>query len=193
MGYIRLYAASGYDLPPMAQYLGNLRVRLAGAIAVAATAVVALSGCGTLVTVSSQITPPPPTCSTPRPVSASDSFATQAPLTTGASGLQYADLSIGCGALATPTSNVNVQFTVWLSTGKLVITTRGANQPSNALQLGSATTLQFCRVGVPGMRVGGTRRLVVPPALGFGASGNSSANVPANATLVIDVELVSLA
>ena len=46
---------------------------------------------------------------------------------------------------------------------------------------------------MPGMRVGGTRRLVVPPALGFGAAGNSSANVPANATLVVDVELVSLA
>ena len=42
------------------------------------------------------------------------------------------------------------------------------------------------------MRVGGTRRLVVPPALAFGAAGNSSANVPPNATLIVDVELVSL-
>jgi FKBP-type peptidyl-prolyl cis-trans isomerase len=110
----------------------------------------------------------------------------------GASGLQYGEISVGCGKVAKPTSNVNVQFTVWLSTGKLVITTRGANQPVNALQLSNASTLPFWRVGVPGMKVGGTRRLIVPPALGFGATGNSSANVPANATLVVDVELVSL-
>jgi FKBP-type peptidyl-prolyl cis-trans isomerase FkpA len=87
---------------------------------------------------------------------------------------------------------VNVQFTVWLSTGTQIITTRGPSAPTNALQLGSASTLGFWRLGVPGMRVGGTRRLVVPPALGFGAAGNTSAGVPANATLVIDVELVSL-
>jgi FKBP-type peptidyl-prolyl cis-trans isomerase len=87
---------------------------------------------------------------------------------------------------------VNVQFTVWLSTGKQIITTRGANQPTNSLTLSDPTTLAFWRLGIPGMRVGGTRRLVVPPALGFGAAGNSSANVPANATLVVDVELVSL-
>ncbi|HEY6782301.1 MAG TPA: FKBP-type peptidyl-prolyl cis-trans isomerase, partial [Candidatus Dormibacteraeota bacterium] len=59
--------------------------------------------------------------------------------------------------------------------------------------LSNPSTLPFWRVGVPGMRVGGTRQLVVPPALGFGAAGNTSANVPPNATLVVDVELVSLA
>jgi FKBP-type peptidyl-prolyl cis-trans isomerase FkpA len=187
-----LYAASGYDSPPMSQYLGALRLRLMGIAAGAALSGLALGGCGTLVTVSSQINPPPPNCSTPRPVSASDSFGTVVALQPGASGLQYGEISVGCGKVAKPTSNVNVQFTVWLSTGKLVITTRGANQPVNALQLSNASTLPFWRVGVPGMKVGGTRRLIVPPALGFGATGNSSANVPANATLVVDVELVSL-
>ena len=111
----------------------------------------------------------------------------------GSSGLQFADLSVGCGAVAQATANVNVQFTVWLSTGKQIVTTRGANQPANPLQLSNTSTLEFWRLGVPGMRVGGTRRLVVPPALGFGAAGNSSANVPPNATLVVDVELVSVA
>ena len=187
-----MYAASGYDLPRMSHSLGGLRLRLLGGLAGVALTTVALSACGSAVTVSSQITPPPPTCSTPRPVSASDSFETSAPLKPGASGLQYADVSIGCGAVAKATSNVNVQFTVWLSTGKLLITTRGPSQPTNPLQLSDPSTLAFWRIGVPGMRVGGTRQLVVPPALGFGASGDSSANVPSNATLVIDVELVSL-
>jgi FKBP-type peptidyl-prolyl cis-trans isomerase FkpA len=188
-----LYAASGYDSPPMSQYLGALRLRLIGIVAGAALTGLALGGCGTLVTVSSQITPPPPNCSTPRPVSASDSFATVVSLQPGASGLQYGEISVGCGKVAKAISNVNVQFTVWLSTGKLVITTRGANQPVNSLQLSNPSTLPFWRVGVPGMKVGGTRRLIVPPALGFGAAGNSSANVPGNATLVVDVELVSVA
>jgi FKBP-type peptidyl-prolyl cis-trans isomerase len=177
----------------MPQYLDGLRLRLAATIGGVVAAVLALSACGTLVTVSSQITPPPPTCSTPRPVSATDSFTTPVTVNAGPSGLQYADISVGCGAVVKPTSNVNVQFTVWLSTGKLVITTRGPSQPTNPLQLSDSTTLPFWRLGVPGMRVGGTRQLVVPPALGFGAAGSSSANVPPNATLVVDVEVVSLA
>jgi FKBP-type peptidyl-prolyl cis-trans isomerase len=188
-----LYAASGYDSPPMTHSLGILRSRMVGTAAGAALAVLALGGCGTLVQVSSQITPLPPDCATPRPVAAADTFSTSAALQPGASGLQYADLSLGCGAVAKATSNVNVQFTVWLSTGKLVITTRGPSQPTNSLSLSDTSTLQFWRLGVPGMRVGGTRQLVVPPVLGFGAAGNSSANVPPNATLVVDVELVSLA
>ena len=187
-----MYAASGYDSAPMSPHLGTLRLRLAGILAGAALMVLALGACGTLVTVSSQITPPPPECSTPRPVAAIDSFATTVALQPGASGLQYGDISVGCGAVAKTTSNVNIQFTVWLSTGKLVITTRGANQPTNALTLSDPSTIPFWREGLPGMRVGGTRRLIVPPALGFGAAGSSSAGVPANATLVVDVELVSL-
>jgi FKBP-type peptidyl-prolyl cis-trans isomerase FkpA len=171
---------------------GTVRLRFAGIAAGAALSVVALGACGTLVQVSSQITPPPPSCATPRPVAALDSFATPVALQPGASGLQFGDISVGCGATAKPTSNVNVQFTVWLSTGKQVVTTRGPSQPANPLQLANPSTIPFWRIGVPGMRVGGTRRLVVPPALGFGAAGNSSANVPPNAILVVDVELVSV-
>jgi FKBP-type peptidyl-prolyl cis-trans isomerase FkpA len=177
----------------MPHHLGTLRRRFAGSVAGAALAVLALAACGSAVPVSSHITPIPPDCFTPRPVSASDSFASSVALQPGSSGLQFADLSVGCGAVAQATANVNVQFTVWLSTGKQIVTTRGPNQPANPLQLGNTSTLEFWRLGVPGMRVGGTRRLVVPPALGFGAAGNSSANVPPNATLVVDVELVSVA
>jgi FKBP-type peptidyl-prolyl cis-trans isomerase FkpA len=176
----------------MAYSFRAFRLRVVGLIAVTALAGLALGACGSVVPVSSSITPPPPDCSTPRPVSATDSFITTAILQPGLEGLQYADISVGCGAAASDTATVNVQFTVWLSTGKQIITTRGANQPLNSLALSDPTTLAFWRLGIPGMKVGGTRRLVVPPALGFGASGNTSANVPANATLVVTVELVSL-
>src|SRR5580704_17543608 len=132
-GLIRLYAASGYDSAPMPHHLGTLRPGLAGTIAGAAMAVLALAACGSAVPVSSQITPVPPDCSTARPASALDSFASAAALQSGPSGLQFADLRVGCGAVAAATANVNVQFTVWLSTGTQVITTRGPNQPTNAL------------------------------------------------------------
>jgi hypothetical protein len=176
----------------MAHSFRTFRLRVVGPIAGAVLGVVALGACGSVVPVSSSITPPPPDCSTPRPVSATDSFITTAILQPGLEGLQYADISVGCGAAASDTATVNVQFTVWLSTGKQIITTRGPNQPLNSLALADPTTLAFWRLGIPGMKVGGTRRLVVPPALGFGASGSTSADVPANATLVVTVELVSL-
>ncbi len=175
----------------MARHLGSIRPRIA-VLAAVALGVLALAGCGSLVTVSSQITPPPPDCATPRPVAAVDSFSTPVTLQQGASGLQFGDITVGCGAVATASANVNVQFTVWLADGTQVITTRGAGATTNALQLADPTTLEFWRLGVPGMKVGGTRKLVVPPALGFGSAGNASAGVPANATLDVDVELVSI-
>ncbi len=168
------------------------RARHLAAAAATALTVLALSGCGTLVVVSSDITPRPAACFTVRPDSSADTFSTPATLQAGASGLQFADIRVGCGKVATATATANVQFTVWLSDGTQVVTTRGQGGAANPLDLGNSQTLEFWRVGVPGMHVGGTRRLVVPPALAFGAAGNSSANVPPNATLVVDVELVSL-
>lgn len=175
----------------MSRHLGPIRTRIATLAAIALVAL-AVAGCGSLVTVSSEITPPAPTCATPRPAAAIDSFSTPVTLRPGASGLQFGDITVGCGTVATAAANVNVQFTVWLANGTQVITTRAAGAATNPLQLSDPSTLEFWRLGVPGMRVGGTRKLLVPPALGFGAAGSSSAGVPANATLVVDVELVSL-
>jgi FKBP-type peptidyl-prolyl cis-trans isomerase len=175
----------------MSSPLGAFRPRIATLTALA-LGVLALAGCGSLVTVSSQITPPPPLCATPRPAAAVDSFSTPVTLQAGESGLQFGDISVGCGKAAAANANVNVQFTVWLQDGKQIITTRAAGAATNPLQLSDTTTLQFWRLGIPGMRAGGTRRLVVPPALAFGSAGNASAGVPANATLIVDVELVSI-
>jgi FKBP-type peptidyl-prolyl cis-trans isomerase FkpA len=176
----------------MSHHPGVLRIRNTVIVVATALGVLALSGCGSLVTVSSHITPVPPNCAAPRPAAAVDSFSTPVTLQQGASGLEFGDISVGCGKVASPTATVNVRFTVWLQNGQQVVTTRGAGQPTNPLALGNPQTLAFWRIGVPGVRVGGTRRLVVPPALGFGAGGNPSAGVPANATLIVDVELVSL-
>jgi hypothetical protein len=176
----------------MYRYPGSLRVNPMAPLA-AAVAVLAMSACGSLVTVSSQSTPPAPRCFNVRPLSVADSFTTPVILQAGASGLQFGDIRVGCGKIAAATATASVQFTVWLTDGTQVVTTRGGSASTNTLQLSNTSTLEFWRVGVPGMHVGGTRRLVVPPALGFGAAGNASAKVPPNATLVVDVELVSLA
>lgn len=167
-------------------------MRRAASLGAAVAAILALSGCGTLVAVSSEITPRPLACFTARPVTDIDSFSAQVALRQGSSGLQLGDIRVGCGKAASTSSTATVQFTVWLDDGTQVITTRGGGQPTNSLQLSDPQTLQFWRLGVPGMHVGGTRRLVVPPALAFGSAGNPSANVPPNATLVVDVELVAL-
>src|ERR1700680_584566 len=166
----------------MSRHSSVLRIRAAATLAATALVVLALTGCGSLVTVSSHITPVPPNCTAPRAAAAIDSFSTPVTLQQGASGLEFGDISVGCGKVASPTATVNVQFTVWTKDGKQVVTTRGAGQPTNSLALGNPQTLAFWTVGVPGMRVGGTRKLVVPPALGFGPAGNPSAGVPANAT-----------
>jgi FKBP-type peptidyl-prolyl cis-trans isomerase FkpA len=177
----------------MSRHPAVLRARIAIGVAATALGILTTSACGSLVEVSSHITPVPPNCATPRPVAAVDSFATPVSLQPAASGLQTGDISVGCGQAAGTTGTARVQFTVWLQNGTRVITTRGVGQPPNSLALGDTQTLAFWRLGVPGMRVGGTRRLVVPPALAFGAAGNASAGVPPNTTLVIDVELVSVA
>jgi FKBP-type peptidyl-prolyl cis-trans isomerase FkpA len=176
----------------MSRHSIAFRTRVGAIVAATAFGVVGLAGCGSLVTVSSHITPIPPNCTSPRSSAAIDSFSTPVTLQQGASGLQFGDISVGCGKVASATATANVQFTVWLQDGTQVATTRGAGQPTNPLALGNSQTLAFWRAGVPGMRVGGTRKLVVPPALGFGPGGNSSAGVPPNTTLIVDVELVSL-
>jgi FKBP-type peptidyl-prolyl cis-trans isomerase len=175
----------------MSRHSGLPRAHAAPILAAIALGVLVLSGCGSLVAVSSDITPIPPNCTRPRPAAAVDSFSTPVTLQAGSSGLEFGDISQGCGKAATAKATVQVQFTVWLQNGTQVITTRGAGQAANSLALGDPQTLAFWRVGVPGMRVGGTRELVVPPGLAFGAAGNSSANVPPSATLIVDVELVS--
>jgi FKBP-type peptidyl-prolyl cis-trans isomerase FkpA len=176
----------------MSRHSIAFRTRVGAIVAATAFGLVGLAGCGSLVTVSSHITPIPPNCTSPRSSAAIDSFSTPVTLQQGASGLQFGDISVGCGKVASATATANVQFTVWLQDGTQVATTRGAGQPTNPLALGNPQTLAFWRAGVPGMRVGGTRKLVVPPALGFGPGGNSSAGVPPNTTLIVDVELVSL-
>ena len=104
------------------------------------------------------------------------------------SGLQYADTAIGNGATPNEGQIVVVHFVGWLDDGTKFDSTRDRGKPFG-FPLGSGQVIKGWDEGVRGMRVGGKRRLKVPPALGYGEQGVPPI-VPPNASLVFDVELI---
>jgi FKBP-type peptidyl-prolyl cis-trans isomerase len=108
---------------------------------------------------------------------------------TTSSGLQYWDITAGNGATAVAGKQVTVNYTGWLTNGKKFDSSVG-KQPFS-FKLGGGQVIQGWDKGVAGMKVGGKRQLKIPPALGYGASGYPPV-IPANATLIFDVELLGV-
>lgn len=106
---------------------------------------------------------------------------------TTASGLIYEDLQVGDGAVAKASDTVSVNYTGWLQDGTKFDSSIDRGQPS---EFPLNQVIQGWTEGVTGMKVNGTRLLVVPPSLGYGASANGS--IPANSTLVFEVQLVGI-
>lgn len=115
-------------------------------------------------------------------------------VTTG-SGLQYADIVVGTGAVAQDGSSVAVHYTGWLADGTGFDTSRGLQPLPFTIGQHQLAVVGF-EEGVVGMKVGGKRRLFVPAALGYGATAvydqNGRLVIPANSDLIFDVELVSV-
>ena len=102
------------------------------------------------------------------------------------------DVVVGTGAEATTGRSVTVQYTGWLY-HPTAAQNRGTQFDAGTFGpfvLGT-TVIQGWTQGLQGMRVGGSRRLVIPPALGYGAAG-SPPRIPGNATLLFDVTLVNV-
>jgi FKBP-type peptidyl-prolyl cis-trans isomerase FkpA len=114
--------------------------------------------------------------------------------TTTASGLQYDDIVAGSGAAAAPGQHVTVHYTGWLyengQAGAKFDSSKDRNDPFD-FPLGAGHVIRGWDEGVAGMKVGGTRRLVIPPALGYGARGAGGV-IPPNATLLFEVELLEV-
>ena len=111
------------------------------------------------------------------------------------SGLQYADVAVGAGAVAQSGNRVRVHYTGWLTSGQSFDTSRGG--PPLEFILGTTGVLAGFQEGIVGMRIGGKRRLIIPPALGYGAnpvvdSATGQVVIPANSTLIFDVELMTV-
>jgi len=103
--------------------------------------------------------------------------------------LKTEDVIVGSGATALPTSTLTVHYTLmaW-STGKIVESSWTSGQPAT---FPLAQVIPGWQQGMPGMKVGGRRLLVIPPALGYGAAG--AGPIGPNETLIFVVDLVSVA
>jgi FKBP-type peptidyl-prolyl cis-trans isomerase len=106
-------------------------------------------------------------------------------------GLTIEDTALGQGAVAVSGHTVHVHYTGWLAGGRKYDCSREREAPFE-FEIDAGQVVAGWNEGVQGMKVGGRRRLVIPPHLGYGADGAGYA-VPPNATLVIDVELLSVA
>ena len=113
-------------------------------------------------------------------------------MTTTASGLQYEDTVIGTGANAQAGQKVKVHYTGWLYNdgvqGAKFDSSKDRGQPFE-FSLGAGQVIKGWDEGVQGMAVGGTRRLVIPAALGYGARGAGGV-IPPNATLLFEVDFL---
>jgi FKBP-type peptidyl-prolyl cis-trans isomerase len=115
-------------------------------------------------------------------------------------GLKIIDLIVGTGALAVSGKQVTMQYTGWLSTGPPPFdSSRQAGRSPLAFTI-NATPDQVIPgwdEGIAGMKVGGKRKLILPPDLGYGATGSTDPNtgatvIPPNAILVFEVELLKV-
>ncbi|MGD1853241.1 MAG: FKBP-type peptidyl-prolyl cis-trans isomerase [Leptolyngbyaceae cyanobacterium] len=109
-------------------------------------------------------------------------------MTTTDSGLMYEDLEVGTGALPTAGQAVTVHYTGTLENGDKFDSSRDRNRPFS-FTIGVGQVIKGWDEGVSTMRVGGRRKLVIPPDLGYGTRGAGGV-IPPNATLVFDVELL---
>jgi len=104
--------------------------------------------------------------------------------------LEIEDQVVGDGAEATPGMMVEVHYTGWLTDGSKFDSSHDREQTFN-FKLGAGQVIQGWDQGVAGMKVGGTRKLTIPPGMGYGARGAGGV-IPPNATLVFKVELISV-
>jgi FKBP-type peptidyl-prolyl cis-trans isomerase len=107
-----------------------------------------------------------------------------------ASGLQYEDMTVGGGAAAAPGKTAFVHYTGWLTNGTKFDSSLDRGKPFS-FPIGQGRVIKGWDEGVATMKVGGKRKLVIPPELGYGARGAGGV-IPANATLVFEVELLEL-
>jgi len=103
--------------------------------------------------------------------------------------LQKTDETVGTGAEAVAGKSVTVNYVGTLTNGTKFDSSYDRNQPF-VFTLGSGQVIKGWDEGVVGMKVGGKRKLVIPPELGYGSQAQAS--IPANSTLVFEVELVSV-
>lgn len=105
-------------------------------------------------------------------------------------GLQYVDIKVGEGDMPKLGDTVVVHYTGWLEDGTQFDSSVDRGEPFE-FSIGLGQVISGWDEGVGTMRVGGLRKLIIPPDLGYGAAGAGGV-IPANATLIFEVELLEI-
>jgi peptidylprolyl isomerase len=109
---------------------------------------------------------------------------------TTASGLKYIDIKVGNGVVPKTGQIVDVHYTGWLTDGKKFDSSKDRGAPIS-FPLGQGRVIKGWDEGLSTMKVGGVRKLIIPPAIAYGAAGRAPV-IPPNATLVFEVELMGV-
>jgi FKBP-type peptidyl-prolyl cis-trans isomerase len=109
---------------------------------------------------------------------------------TGGGALVVEDLVVGTGAIAAVGDTLTVNYVGTLTNGTMFDSSYVRGQPYT-FPLGAGRVIAGWDQGVPGMKVGGKRRLTIPPSLAYGSTPYGS--IPANSTLIFEIDLVSIA
>ena len=110
--------------------------------------------------------------------------------TTTETGLQIEEIRVGTGDTAAAGQYVSVHYTGWLTNGSKFDSSKDRDEPFE-FPLGQQNVIAGWDENVQGIRVGGVRKLTIPPHLGYGARGAGGV-IPPNATLVFEVELLDI-
>ena len=165
-----------------------------GAIVIALVLIVTLGSGGSSATTPSPTAVTSPTATpegqTPGP---SGAPATPPPVTgneqTTDSGLKFVEVQEGAGESPKVGDIVTVNYTGWLQSDGTKFDSSLDRGTPFTFTIGTGAVIQGWDEGVASMKPGGTRRLIIPPELGYGSTANQS--IPANSTLIFDVELIS--
>jgi peptidylprolyl isomerase len=111
-------------------------------------------------------------------------------IVTTKSGLKYEDLEVGKGPSPKSGQTVTVHYTGWLTNGKKFDSSKDHGQPFE-FQIGQEQVIKGWDEGVSTMKVGGRRKLTIPPGLAYGERAMGD-DIPANSTLVFEVELLGI-
>lgn len=144
-------------------------------------------------------------CPTPTPNTAVVTPPASPPTVKGAinttsDGLQEIDIQVGCGAVVQVGQTVIVEYTGWVESTSKLFDSSFEHQPSDCegtvqntcgFALSQGSVIQGWVEGVAGMKIGGTRRLIIPPALAYGAQGSPPV-IPPNATLIFDITVIGV-
>lgn len=106
--------------------------------------------------------------------------------------ISFTETTVGTGATAVAGDTVTVHYVLTLTNGTLVQSSVAVGTPFT-FRLGVGQVIPGFDQGVTGMRIGGKRRVTIPPSLGYGNQPPANSGIPSNATLIFDIDLLAIA